>query len=132
KLRALTNGLGVWCHTVQTGVYASTVLIGAPMVIAGDMTTGALVAASILGSRMIAPMSQLSHALSRFQQAKVAFRSLNTIMQMPVDHPERESRTPRRQVAGEFRLRAAVFRYGDNSSPVPRTVRDRRIAPGEK
>jgi len=132
KLRALTNGLGVWCHTVQTGVYASTVLIGAPMVIAGDMTTGALVAASILGSRMMAPMSQLSHVLSRFQQAKVALRSLNSIMQMPVDHPERESRIHCPRIAGQFRLRSAVFRYGDQSSPVALTVRDLQIEPGEK
>src|SRR5690606_22257333 len=64
KLSALTNGLGVWSTSVQSSVYAATVLIGAPMVIAGDMTTGALVAASILGSRMMAPMSQLSQILS--------------------------------------------------------------------
>src|SRR5690606_35229806 len=132
KLRALTNGLGVWSHTVQTGVYATTVLIGAPLVIAGDMTTGALVAASILGSRMMAPMSQLSHVLSRFQQAKVAVKSLNSIMQMPVDHPERESRIHCPKISGQYRLRSAVFRYGDETSPVALTVRDLQIAPGEK
>lgn len=132
KLRALTNGLGVWSNTIQTGVYASTVLVGAPMVIAGDMTTGSLVAASILGSRMMAPMSQLSHILSRFQQAKVAYRSLNSIMQMPVDHPERESRIHCPRIEGGYRLRSAVFRYGDESSPVALTVRDLKIEPGEK
>jgi len=132
KLRALTNGLGVWSHTVQTAVYAATVLIGAPMVIAGDMTTGALVAASILGSRMMAPMSQLSQILSRFQQAKVAYRSLNSIMQMPVDHPERESRIHCPRIEGGYRLRSAVYRYGDESSPVALTVRDLKIGPGEK
>lgn len=132
KLRALTNGLGVWCHSVQTGVYATTVLIGAPMVISGTLTTGALVAASILGSRMMAPMSQLSHVLSRLQQAKVAMRSLNAIMQMPVDHPDQESRIHCPQIMGQYRLRNAVFRYGDESSPIALSARDLKIAPGEK
>jgi len=132
KLRALTNGLGVWTHTVQTGVYAGTVLIGAPLVIAGDLTTGALVAASILGSRMMAPMAQLSQVLGRLQQAKVAMRSLNGIMQMPVDHPERESRIHAPEISGEYRLRSATFRYGDDSSPTALTVRDLHIRPGEK
>src|SRR5690606_19952072 len=118
KLRALTNGLGVWCHTVQTGVYASTVLIGAPMVIAGDMTTGALVAASILGSRMMAPMSPPSHVLGRGRQAKVPWRSLTAIMQRPGGHPERESRSHGPSSARQFRLRSAAVRSGDQPSPV--------------
>ena len=132
KLRALTNGLGVWSHIIQTGVYATTVLVGAPLVIAGDMTTGTLVAASVLGSRMMAPMSQLSHVLGRLQQAKVAMRSVNTIMEMPVDHPDRESRIHCPKIAGHYRLRSAVFRYGDDMSPPALTVRDLQIHPGEK
>ncbi|WP_084032925.1 type I secretion system permease/ATPase [Chelativorans sp. J32] len=132
KLRTLTNSLGAWSHTVQSGAYAATVLVGAPLVIAGDMTTGALVAASVLGSRMMAPMSQISMLLSRLQQAKLAIRSLNAIMQMPVDHPERENRIHCPKIAGHYHLRSAVFRYGDESSPVALTVRDLQIRPGEK
>lgn len=132
RLRALTNSLGVWTHNVQTGVYAVTILVGAPMVIAGDMTTGALVGASVLGSRMMAPMAQLTQVLSRLQQAKVAMRSLNAIMRMPVDHPDRESRIHRPKIAGQYSLRSAVFRYGDDTSPPALTVRDLQIQPGEK
>ena len=39
KLRGLTNSLTVWTQNVQNGVYATTVFVGAPMVMAGDMTT---------------------------------------------------------------------------------------------
>lgn len=132
KQRSITNSLNVWTHNVQTAVYAVTVFIGAPMVIAGDMTTGALVGVSILGSRMMSPMAQLSQVLNRWQQAKVAMESLNRLMQMPVDHPKQESRIHCPRIAGAFSLKSAVFRYGDETSPPVLSVRDMRIEPGEK
>jgi ATP-binding cassette subfamily C protein LapB len=132
KQRGLTNSLSLWAHNVQTGTYALTIFVGAPMVIAGDITTGALVASSVLGSRMIAPMASLSQIMSRTQQAKVAMQSLDRLMQMPVDHPETETRIQCSKIAGHYQLRSAVFRYGDDASPLALQVRDLRIRPGEK
>src|SRR5690606_30025829 len=65
KLRQLTNILTVWTQTVQTGTFTVIILFGAPMVMKADMTTGALVGASILGSRMLAPLAQLTQVFSR-------------------------------------------------------------------
>jgi ATP-binding cassette subfamily C protein LapB len=50
-----------------------------------EMTTGALVACSILSSRMLGPIAQISGVLGRFQQAKVAKTSLDELMKKPVD-----------------------------------------------
>ncbi|MEE9907400.1 hypothetical protein LWV33_07350 [Brucella intermedia] len=75
RLRSITNGLSIWTQNVQTGVYALTVFLGAPMVISGDITTGALVGASILGSRMLAPMGQFSQIAGRLQHARIAKRA---------------------------------------------------------
>ena len=55
RTRKLTQGLIGWGMSVQSPVYAAIIMFGAPMVIEGTMTTGAVVAASMLGSRMIAP-----------------------------------------------------------------------------
>lgn len=57
-------------------------------VISGDMTTGALVGTSILASRTIAPLSQISGVLSRWQSAKVARKGLDDLMQRPIDDPQ--------------------------------------------
>ncbi|STS81587.1 type I secretion protein [Klebsiella pneumoniae] len=51
----------------------------APLVINGDITTGAMVAASMLSSRMVAPMTALCGVLARWQQVKVAKASLDNI-----------------------------------------------------
>lgn len=132
KLRALSNGLSTWTQVVQTGVYALTVFVGAPMVIAGDITTGTLVGASILGSRMMGPMGQLSQIAGRLQQARIAKNGLDRLIRMPVDHPDSESRIHCPRIEGDFRLKDAVFSYGDTAAPVALMVRDLKIKPGER
>jgi ATP-binding cassette subfamily C protein LapB len=132
KLRGLTGTLNAWTHCVQMGVYACVVFFGAPYVISGDMTTGALVAASILGSRMIAPMAQVAQLMSRIQHAKAGARSLDQIMRMPIDHPPTESRVHCDAIEGNYVLRSAVFRHGDETSPPALQVRNLRIRAGEK
>jgi len=132
RLRALTNSLSVWTQNVQMGVYALTVFAGAPLIIAGDMTTGALVGASILGSRMLAPMGQLSQILGRLQHARIAKNGLDQLMQMPVDHPDSETRIHCPKIRGSYQLKTASFRYGDESSPPVLLVKDLKIGQGER
>lgn len=132
RLRSVTNGLSVWTQNVQTGVYALTVFIGAPMVISGDITTGALVGASILGSRMLAPMAQFTQIAGRLQHARIAKQGLDRLMQMPVDHPDSETRIHCPHIKGSYLLKNALFRYGDESSPPALLVRDLKIEHGER
>jgi ATP-binding cassette subfamily C protein LapB len=132
KLRGLTNTLNSWTQGVQNAVYATVIFVGAPMVIGGDMTTGALVAASILGSRMMAPMGQITQLLSRYQHARIAMGSLDQIMALPVDDPDAEHRIPLPAIAGRFAVRNAVFGYADPDAPPALRITSCDIAPGEK
>lgn len=77
-------------------------------------------------------MAQITQVLSRLQQAKVGVNSLHTIMQMPTDHPEQESRIHIPHIKGDFQFKSAVFRYGDEKSPVALMVRNLNITAGEK
>lgn len=132
KMRGLANSLTAWTQTVQMAVYAATVLVGAPMVIAGDITTGVLVGASVMGSRMLAPMAHLTQVFSRLQQARVGAQSLNRIMALPVDHPEGESRISLPSTKGELAARHAQFRYGEDEAPVVLSVDGLAIGAGER
>ncbi|WP_260923444.1 type I secretion system permease/ATPase [Novosphingobium sp. 9] len=132
KLRELTNSLTVWTQNVQNLSYAAVIFFGAPLVMAGEMTTGALVAASILGSRMMAPMAQITQVLGRLQQARVGMKSVDQIMALPVDSPADEHRIPVPSVAGHFTLRSAVFHYGDTTAAPALSVNELDIRPGEK
>jgi ATP-binding cassette subfamily C protein LapB len=130
RLRALTNGLVTWTQNVQSAVFAVVIVFGTPMVIAGDLTTGSLVAASMLASRMMAPMAQLNHVLTRWQQAKVALQGLNRLMQSPVDHPEGSKRVHLPVIHGDYHFKDASFRYSPES-PSALDVSELRIRPGE-
>ena len=59
QTRKVTHGLVSWGMSIQNLLYATVVAVGAPLVINGDITTGAMVAASMLSSRMVAPMTAL-------------------------------------------------------------------------
>lgn len=131
RLRTLTNGLVTWTQNVQGAVFAVVIVVGAPMVIAGDLTTGSLVAASMLSSRMMAPMAQLTHVLTRWQQAKVALQGLDKLMQSPVDHPESEARVHLPAIRGEYQLRQATFRYSPEAPPAL-SISQLNIQPGER
>jgi ATP-binding cassette subfamily C protein LapB len=130
KLRDLTSTLGNWTQTVQAGVFVVVVLVGAPMVMEGDITTGVLVAASMLSSRMLGPLASLTQILSRWQQARIAKEALDNLLRMPVDSPDHGKRIHRASLAGHYVFSNAVFSH-DGQQPVLK-VGSLKIQPGER
>ncbi|MGL6160646.1 type I secretion system permease/ATPase [Microbulbifer sp.] len=131
RLRYLVNLLSTWTQNIQSSTFAVVVLFGAPMVMSGDLTTGSLVAASLLGSRMMTPMGQITQVLSRWQQARVALQSLDKIMQLPVDHAEGSKRVHRPVIRGKYYFKDATFQYGEDAAEPVLTVSELSISPGE-
>jgi ATP-binding cassette subfamily C protein LapB len=131
KLRDLTNHLLTWSQTLQVTVFAVVVFFGAPMVIAGDLTTGALVAASILSSRMLAPMGQLTQVMTRWQHAKMAMEAADNIMRLPVDGNDIEQQFHRPSLKGNYALINTQFTYGEDM-PVVLDVKKLNIKQGER
>src|SRR5690606_12434972 len=86
----------------------------------------------ILGSRMMAPMAQITQVLGRFQQAKVGLNSLDGIMRLPTDHPETETRIAAPALRGAYRMKGAAFYYGEAEGKPAMMVADLSISPGEK
>lgn len=132
RLRTLTSSLQAWGQTIQLGAFAVVVFFGAPLVMAGDMTTGSLVAASILASRMLAPMGQLNQVLSRWQHARVAADGLDGIMRSPVDHPEGQRRVHRSALQGRYAITEAAFQYHAQDQAPALRIGALSISPGER
>ena len=97
--------------TIQSPVYAGVIVVGAPMVIDGTLTTGSVVAASMLASRMIAPMATLCGVLARWQQVKAAKEGLDSIMQLPTENQREETPIRRDVLRGHYLFEQAQFRY---------------------
>ncbi|POT56299.1 type I secretion system permease/ATPase [Citrobacter amalonaticus] len=132
RTRKLTQGLIGWGMSVQSLVYAAVIMFGAPMVIEGTMTTGSVVAASMLGSRMIAPMANLCGVLARWQQVKAAKMGLDSIMQLPTETQRDESLVHQEIFHGHYLFENAHFRYHNDDQRVPLRISRLEITPGER
>lgn len=132
RLRSLTSTLTSWTQGVQTATFALIVLFGAPMVINGDLSTGSLIAASILSGRMIAPMAGLTQVLTRWQQAKSAYHGINELMKLPVDNPEEQKKVHKKVILGNYNIQKASFFYGQDSVIPSLLVKSLTIKQGEK
>ena len=92
------------------------VYLGARMIVAGDMTVGALVAASILSARALAPMRQLALAWHQFQQAREAIGRLDELL---AERGEASGRLAGAEmpVKGRLRVEGVTFRYPGAAAP---------------
>ena len=86
-----------WASSVQQLTYAGMLVFGTYLVPAGDITTGTLVASSLLSSRTIAPLMQLTMIFSRWQHAKSAMTGLDELLKSrSTSRRRRKWRTVRR------------------------------------
>lgn len=132
KQRWLTGLLLTWTQEVQSIVYAVVLLIGCYLVISGDMTTGALVGTSILASRTIAPLSQISGVLSRWQSAKVARKGLDDLMQRPIDDPQSGKKVHKAHLRGNYVMEDVSFYYDEEEKLDVLNISRLHIQAGER
>lgn len=131
KFRQLVASLGNWTATVQMSVFALVVLFGAPMVIDGELSAGALVASSILASRMLSPMGNMNQLLSRWQLAKGGSRSFQEISQMASDTDSEHGKVDLPVLNGKVELSRAEFKYRKDD-PAALYIEKLNIQPGER
>ncbi|WP_166171844.1 type I secretion system permease/ATPase [Acinetobacter sp. SA01] len=132
RQRKLVGVVGAWTQKVQGLTFAIVVLVGCFAVMKGEMTTGALVACSILSSRMLGPIAQISGVLGRFQQAKVAKTSLDELMKKPVDQAPQAHLIHRPVLTGHYELKDTVFKYGNDDAKPTLIIPKLEIQSGEK
>ena len=132
RQRKLVGVINTWTQKIQSLTFAIIVLVGCFAVMRGDMTTGALVACSILSSRMLAPIAQIAGVLGRLQQAKVAKKGLDELMQRNVDQPDGRHMIHRSAINGDFQLDQVSFKYTPDDPKASISIANLKIEAGEK
>ena len=131
RSRFLATSLLSWTQEAQQLVWLGIMVTGAYLVIDSSMTTGALVACSILGTRAIAPFAQLGVVFTRWQQAKVAKECLDDLMKRPLDVKPGARQVRRPSVAGHIEATDLQFRYSPEAGQVL-GIDKLKVAAGEK
>jgi ATP-binding cassette subfamily C protein LapB len=95
------------------------------------LTTGAMVAASMLTSRAMAPLGQIAGLIVRFHQSWTSLKGLNRLMALPVERPRGKVFLRRPRIDGAIEFRNVVFKYPNAQTAALDGV-SFRIAPGER
>ena len=112
-------------------VTVCVVILGVYEIGAGMLTTGALIACSILAGRAMAPLAQVAGVLNRYHQARAALSRLDTVMALPVERPPERRFLHRPQLEGTLELKQVTFTYPRQNLPALADV-SFRIAAGER
>lgn len=132
RQRKIVGVMTAWTQKIQGLTFAIVVLVGCFAVMKGDMTTGALVACSMLSSRMLGPIAQITGILGRWQQAKVAKTGLDELMKKEVDQPDRAHLIHRAALQGHYALTGVTFQYGKDDPKPSLMIPKLEIKSGEK
>ena len=130
--RKIVGFLTTWTQKIQGLTYAIIVFVGCFAVMDGEMTTGALVACSILSSRMLTPFSQITTILARLQQAKVAKVGLDELMKKNVDQPDHAHLIHKAVIYGHYELSDVSFKYNQDDQSSTLQISKLAIKAGEK
>jgi len=117
-------------QTLQQISYIGLVAAGVFAIGAGNLTMGGLIACTIISSRALNPIAQLSGLIVQWQQSKIALQGLDAIMAMPPDVLPNERRMVPDQCKGRLRLEAVQYTYGSDAPVL--TVDKLQFQPGER
>lgn len=117
-------------HTVVMGTGLVTLLVGTSSVIAGSMTTGALVASMTLIWRALAPVQIGFQALPRLAQIRGTLDQLNRLMRTPMESRGDDAELSVHRFSSVISIRRVSMRYKEDADPALLAI-STDIQPGE-
>lgn len=109
-MRAIGDHAGYIAAMLQQLSYSTTVIVGSFLVINGQITMGALIACSILGGRILAPVAMIPGLMVQRAHTKATLAGLEKIYALQTDQGNERQLTPD-TLRGEFRVEEVKFTY---------------------
>ena len=109
----------------------ATIVAGVYIIIAGNLSVGALVASYMLGSRVLAPLGQIAGLITRYQQAQVTMKSTDALMALPQERDASKRPLEHVRLNGAINVVKASFSYGGQGGQALNEV-TLTIRPGER
>jgi ATP-binding cassette subfamily C protein LapB len=98
------------------------IIFGVYKIIDGELTTGALIACTILAGRALSPMGQVAAIFTRYYQSVQAFHSINKVMQLPTDVQDATHYLHRPNIEGVIEFKNVDFHYPNQTQPILNNV----------
>ena len=118
KSRGLSNLTQITTGTLGTIAYVSAVVVGVFEIEAGHLTTGGIIACTILGGRVIGPVAQGVQNMMQWQYVRESLQMVDNLLEhQPTRSDEQDLLVPEK-LGGSIQLEGVRFAY--QGSPVLR------------
>ncbi|GEK49149.1 type I secretion system permease/ATPase [Bisbaumannia pacifica] len=131
QLRLLSGSVSSIALWAQHTVAVAVIIIGVYLIIAGELSQGGLIAAYLLSSRAMAPISQAAALLAQYHQSATALAGLDQVMAKPQEREAGRHLISRPVIRGEIAFDKVSFRYPEEAQDALRDV-SLKITAGEK
>lgn len=125
KMRHINDNLTYSVQMLQQVSYIGIVIVGSFIVMAKDMTMGGLIACTILGGRILAPIMSLPNLLIQHSHAKAAQMNIERLFSLAQDNDNVSHPLSPSKIYGNYQCERLQFKYGENDRlalDVPRLV----------
>lgn len=131
RQKAISNFATVTTGSLSTVAYVSAIVVGVGQIEAGSLTMGGLIACSILGGRVIAPVAQSVQYLSQWQNVSQALDMVSQVLILDTERRTDQELLLPDQVPEKIALEAVTFSYPE--SPVRQlNIRSLSFSAGER
>ena len=130
EMRHSSESVAYFAAALQQLSYAGVVVVGSMVVMAGDMTMGALIAASILSGRVLSPILMVPGLFVQHAHAKAALQGLDKLYDLKTDNEGLERVLIPTDLRGHFNAEQVEFAYGPG--PAALIINSLEIKPGER
>ena len=107
-LSALVTNLSVFLQSIAV---VMVIVVGVYQIADHNISTGALIACSLLVSRAMAPFSQIAALTTRYYQVTSALKGIGSLMEMPLERPKGKNFVRRSHFTGNIEFRNVTFSY---------------------
>ena len=130
-MKHANDNLTYFTQMLQQVSYVGIVIVGSFVVMQGDMTMGGLIACSILGGRILAPVMSIPNLLVQYAHAKAAKLNIESLFALEQDNQGVAYPLSPTHIKGAYQCDGMTFNYQGNDRPainVPKLT----IKPGER
>ncbi|MEQ1576254.1 MAG: type I secretion system permease/ATPase [Hyphomicrobium sp.] len=131
EIRHLSNlGLNI-VQSSQSIIQVVMIIVGFYMVAAGQLTTGALVAATMLAGRVLGPIGQIAMLVAKLHQTRIAYDQLSQLISEPQERPDGARFLSKTKFDGSIAFESVTFAYDKDAPPALKEL-SFDIKPGER
>lgn len=117
KMRHANDNLNYSIQMLQQVSYIGIVIVGAFAVMNQDRTMGGLIACTILGGRVLAPIMNLPNILVQYSHAKAAQANIEKLFTLAQDNQDVSYPLSPSKIYGNYQCENLKFNYADNDRP---------------